>query len=73
MPINALEEKNREKVNNNGLLKLLDDHQIQVLVLDLMDDQHFIDLFRGQPAWSVDCEDETIIIFTRTNPLLSND
>ncbi len=69
--MNSLKVKTPIDTNNDELVKLLDDYHIQVLALDMSEDQCLVQLFRSQPAWSVDFEDDQIILFTRANPSLS--
>jgi len=46
---------------------LLDEHDVQFLVLDRHSDSDLLNLFRSQPGWAVDFEDEEAVIFVRAD------
>lgn len=45
---------------------MLDEHGVQFLVLDRHSDSGLLSLFRSQPGWTIDFEDEEAAIFVRT-------
>ena len=46
---------------------VLDEYGVQFLMLDRRDDSDLLKLFRLQPGWAVDFEDEEAIIFARAD------
>jgi hypothetical protein len=54
--------------------RVFDEYGVQFLVLDRHDDTDLLNLFRSQPGWALDFEDEEVVIFARaaipqsTNP-----
>jgi len=46
---------------------VLDEYGVQFLVLGRHDDSDLLKLFRSQPGWAVDFEDEEAIIFARAD------
>lgn len=46
---------------------VLDEYGVQFLVLGRHDDSDLLKLFRLQPGWAVDFEDEEAIIFARAD------
>lgn len=63
--------KKHKVMKNQTIVKLIDEYQVQTIALDVQEDTMFVQLFLEQPGWSVDCEDENIILFTRANPGLT--
>ncbi len=47
--------------------RVFDEHDVQFLVLDRHDDTDLLNLFRSQPGWIVDFEDEEAVIFARAD------
>jgi hypothetical protein len=47
--------------------RVFDEHDVQFLVLDRHDDTDLLDLFRSQPGWTLDFEDEEAVIFARAD------
>ena len=45
---------------------VLDEHGVQFLALDRHSDSDLLSLFRSQPGWKIDFEDEEAAIFVRT-------
>lgn len=46
---------------------VLDEHGVQFLALDRHSDSDLLSLFRSQPGWKIDFEDEEAAIFVRTD------
>ena len=44
---------------------VLDAYSVEFLVLDPHDDRELLDLFRSQPGWRVDFEDEDMALLVR--------
>lgn len=45
--------------------QVLDEYGVEFLVLDPHDDRELLDLFRSQPGWVVDFEDEEMALLVR--------
>jgi hypothetical protein len=45
--------------------QVLDEYGVEFLVLDPDDDRELLDLFRSQPGWRVDFEDEEMALLVR--------
>jgi hypothetical protein len=45
--------------------EVLDEYEVEFLVLDPHDDRELLDLFRSQPGWRVDFEDEDMALLVR--------
>jgi hypothetical protein len=45
--------------------QVLDKYGVEFLVLDPHDDHELLDLFRSQPGWRVDFEDEDMALLVR--------
>jgi hypothetical protein len=52
---------------NEDWVKIFEKHGVQFLVLGRHDDSDLLRLFRSQPGWAVDFEDEEAIIFARAD------
>ena len=52
---------------NENYPQVLDEYGVQFLVLDCHSDADLLEMFRSQPAWTVDFEDEEEVIFVRTD------
>jgi len=50
---------------NEDWVQVLDGYGVQFLVLDVHSDSELIELFRSQPRWTVDFQDEEAVIFAR--------
>ncbi|MDY6874829.1 MAG: hypothetical protein SWK90_01300 [Chloroflexota bacterium] len=46
--------------------RVFDELGVQFLVLDRHSDNDLLDLFRSQPGWALDFEDEETVIFARS-------
>ena len=55
-----------------GWLAVLDQHRVQYLILNKERDGKLLSLVRARPGWSVDFEDRTSVLFTRSLPGGSN-
>jgi len=51
---------------NQDWSAVLDEHGVQFLALDCHSDSGLLSLFRSQPGWTIDFEDEEAAIFVRT-------
>ena len=51
---------------NQDWSAVLDEHGVQFLALDRHSDSSLLSLFRSQPGWTIDFEDEEAAIFVRT-------
>ena len=71
--VNKQRSKHRKKqeMENRTIMKLIDEYQVQTIALDVQEDHRYVQLLLEQPGWSVDCEDENIILFTRDHQALS--
>ncbi len=49
------------------LLGLLDEHDVQFLALDIRGDSNLVKVFRSQPKWMVDFEDQEAVLFVRSD------
>ncbi len=47
--------------------RVFDEYGVQFLVLDRHSDTDLLDLFRSQPGWALDFEDEEAAIFARAD------
>jgi len=47
--------------------RVLDAYGVKFLVLDRHDDSDLLELFRSQPGWKVDFQDEEGVIFARAD------
>jgi len=47
--------------------QVLDEYGVQFLVLNRHDDGDLLKIFRSQPGWTVDFEDEEAVIFVRAD------
>jgi len=45
---------------------VLDEHGVQFLALERHGDSDLLSLFRSQPGWTIDFEDEETAVFVRT-------
>jgi len=61
----------RELNTDQNWLDQLDEYDVQSVVLDLHSDGDLVDIFRRQPAWTVDFEDGEAVIFLRNAPRTS--
>jgi len=52
---------------NENWPQVLDEYGAQFLVLDCHSDADLLEMFRSQPAWTVDFEDREAVIFVRTD------
>jgi len=57
----------QETGTNEDWPGMLDVYGVQFLILDRHDDTDLLDLFRSQPGWTVDFEDEEAVIFARAD------
>ena len=55
----------RANGTNENWLRVLDTYQVRFLVLNLDSESEMVELFRSQPEWIVDFEDDESIIFAR--------
>ena len=53
--------------------RVFDEYGVQFLILDRHDDSNVLKLFRSQPGWAVDFEDEEAVIFARADPAQTHD
>jgi len=51
---------------NQDWSAVLDEHGVQFLALDRHGDSDLLSLFRSQPGWTIDFEDEETAVFVRT-------
>jgi hypothetical protein len=54
-------------ITNEDWLGIIEEHSVQFLVLDPHTDSALVGLFRSQPRWTVDFEDEEAVLFARTD------
>jgi len=52
---------------NENWPQVLDEYGVQFLVLDCRSDADLLEMFRSQPAWTIDFEDGEAVIFARTD------
>ena len=52
----------------DGWSSVLDRYGVQYLILDKERDDKLLSLVRARPGWSVDFEDGTSVLFTRSLP-----
>ncbi len=45
-------------------LQLFDEENIQIVILDPNLDTELVEIIRSQPEWSVDFEDDELVVFT---------
>jgi hypothetical protein len=55
----------RDAVMNVDWPEVLDVYGVEFLVLDPHDDRELLNLFRSQPGWRVDFEDEEMALLVR--------
>ena len=48
-------------------LGVFDEHGVQFIALDVQSDGDLVELFRAQPGWAVDFEDEEAVLFARAD------
>jgi hypothetical protein len=63
---NSLVTQSEHKLVENWP-RVFDEYGVQFLVLDRHDDTDLLDLFRSQPGWTLDFEDEEAVIFARAD------
>jgi len=52
---------------NRNWVAMLDEYGVEFLALDRHDDSEMVQVFRSQPGWAVDFENEETVLFTRAN------
>ena len=52
---------------NEDWPRVFDEYDVQFLVLDPHRDSNLLKLFRSQPEWTVDFEDEETVLFVRAD------
>jgi hypothetical protein len=57
---------------NRYWLEQLDEDGVEFVILDLHGDSDLLEIFRLQPAWTVDFEDGEAVIFVRAASRLMN-
>ena len=50
----------------DGRLAMLDQHRVQYLILNKERDGYLLSLARARPGWTVDFEDGTSVLFSRS-------
>lgn len=57
---------------NRDWLERLDEDGVEFVILDLHGDSDLVEIFRPQPAWTVDFEDGEAVVFVRAASELMN-
>jgi hypothetical protein len=62
-PVTHSHTADREAEMNARWLREIDAHNVEFVILDPYGDSDLVEIFRHQPAWAVDFEDEEAVIF----------